>query len=219
MTIKKYSYQDRPSEKLLSKGAESLSDSEILAIILNTGTKEKSALDISKEIVSKDEENIGFSFLSQYSVEELMKIEGIGQKKATLIKAVCEFAKRFKLDVPNPKERITTPEKLSKVFMLDLYDETQEIVKTAIFDTKNRVIKVVTNSKGAVNSNTIAIKDILSVPIKAMAPKIAICHNHPSGDVTPSQEDIIFTKKLLEACNLFNITLLDHIIIRQKFFL
>ena len=214
MTLKDYPFQDLPSEKVLAKGAESLSDSEILAIIINKGTKKKNALELSRELLSKDKDNIGLSFLTQYSVEELMKIDGIGSKKAVLIKAVCEFAKRFKFDVPNPKERITTPEKLSKIFMLELYDETQEVVKTAIFDTKNRVIKVVTNSKGSVNSNTVAIKDILSEPVKLQAPSIAICHNHPSGDVTPSEEDIKFTQNLKDACKILNISLIDHIIIR-----
>ena len=214
MTIKELSFQDRPCEKLLQKGSESLSDSEVLAIILNTGTKNKTALEISRELISKDKDNIGFSFLTQYSVEELMKIKGIGTQKAILIKAICEFAKRYKIGVHNPSEKITTPEKLSKVFMLDLYDETQEVVQTAILDSKNRVIKVVTNSKGKVNSNSVAIKDILSEPIKLKSNSIAICHNHPSGDVTPSKEDIDFTGRLYEACNLLNITLLDHIIIR-----
>ncbi len=214
MILKDYPVQDMPYEKLLSKGAEALSDSEILAIILNKGTKNKNVLELSRELLSKDKENIGLSFLTQYSIDELMKINGIGVKKAILLKAVCEFSKRFKIDAPNLKERITTPEKLSKIFMLELYDETQEIVKTAILDSKNRVIKVVTNSKGTVNSNAVAIKDILSEPVKLGAPSIAICHNHPSGDITPSKEDLDFTQKLVEACNLFNISLIDHIIIR-----
>ncbi len=219
MNVKSLSINDRPYEKLLARGAEALSDSELLAIILNSGTKKKSVIDISMELMANDEKNIGLTFLTQYSIEELMKIDGIGEKKAVLIKAVCEAAKRFKFCTPSPNERINTPQKLSKVFMLDLYDEAQEIVKTAILDSKNRVIKVVTNSIGTVNSNIVAIKDILSEPVKMKAPNIAICHNHPSGDISPSKEDIEFTRHLTDACKLFGINLLDHIIIRSWFFL
>jgi len=219
MTIKDLAYFDRPYEKLFINGEESLSDSEVLAIIINTGTKNKTALDISKEMMTNDKENIGLKFLTQYSIEELMKMKGIGKKKAILIKAVCEFARRFNYDKPNPEERINTPEQLSRVFKLDLQDKKQEIIKTAILDSKNRVLKIITNSIGKDNCCMANLKDILSEPIKSCAPKIAIAHNHPSGDVTPSDSDIDFTLKLKDACNLLGIEFLDHIIIRKKFFL
>ncbi len=214
MTVKDLSINDRPYEKFLTRGPEFLSDSELLALILNSGTKGKSVLEICKEIMTKDKENIGLTFLAQYSANELMKINGIGQKRAVLIKALCEFAKRYKLAAPRTGERINTPQKLSRIFMIDLMDETQEVVKTAILDTKNRVIKVVTNSIGNINSNTITMKDILSEPIKLKAPNIAICHNHPSGDINPSKADISFTNQLNDACKIFGINLIDHIIIR-----
>lgn len=180
MTIKELPLQDRPYEKLFKNGAEALSDTELLAIILNSGTKNKTVLEISQEIMSKDEENIGLTFLTQYSIEELMKIEGIGKVKAVLIQAVCEFSRRCMLSKPSPKERINDPIKLSRVFMLDLSNQSQEVIKTAILDSKNRVIKVVTNSIGTVNSNSIGIKELLIAPIRIGAPKIAIAHNHPS---------------------------------------
>jgi DNA repair protein RadC len=214
MKVKDLNIENRPYEKLFSKGAETLTNEELLAIILNNGTKQKSVLDISNEIMTKDKQNIGFSFLTQYSIEELMTIDGIGKVKAIKIKAMCEFAKRFNIGKINPNERISTPEQLSKVFMNDLIDKPQEIVETAVLDSKNRVVKVITNSIGSYNSNQVLIKDILGEPLKMALPKIAISHNHPSGDVSPSNEDILFTQKLNEACNLFGIQLLDHIIIR-----
>ncbi len=171
-------------------------------------------LEISNNILTKDESNIGFTFLTQYSIEELMKFEGIGKVKAITIKAICEFARRYNICKPHPNERITTPEQMSKVFMLELQGKTQEMVKTAILDSKNRVIKVVTNSIGTANSSMVHIKDILSEPIKMSAPKIAIAHNHPSGDAMPSFEDESFTLKLKDACNIMGIEFLDHIIIR-----
>ena len=175
-------------------------------------------LEISNNVLTKDESNIGFTFLTQYSIEELMKFEGIGKVKAITIKALCEFARRYNMCKPHPNERITTPEQMSKVFMLELQGKTQEMVKTAILDSKNRVIKVITNSIGSVNSNYVDLKDILSYPIKMGAPKIAIAHNHPSGDVTPSQNDICFTQKIKEACDLLGIQFLDHIIIGNNSF-
>ena len=186
-----------------------------MAIILKTGTKHKSVLEIANDILTKDESNIGFSFLTQYSIEELMKFEGIGKVRAVEIKAVCEFAKRLKFGNLHSDERITTPEQMSKVFMLELQGKKQEIIKTAIIDSKNRVIRVITNSIGKGNSSFVDIKDLLSAPIKMGAPKIAVAHNHPSGDITPSQEDIDFTHKLNDACKLLGIVLLDHIIIRK----
>jgi DNA repair protein RadC len=215
MKVKDLNIENRPYEKLFSKGAETLTNEELLAIILNNGTKQKSVLDISNEIMTKDKQNIGFSFLTQYSIEELMTINGIGKVKAIKIKAMCEFAKRFNIGKVNQNERISTPEQLSKVFMNDLIDKPQEIVETAVLDSKNRVVKVITNSIGSYNSNQVLIKDILGEPLKMALPKIAISHNHPSGDVSPSNEDILFTQKLNEACNLFGIQLLDHIIIRK----
>ena len=196
-----------------------LSDSEILAIIIGSGTKRKNALEIANEIITKDESNIGFSFLTQYSIEELMKFEGIGKVKAVYIKAICEFARRLKIGNLQSNERITTPEQMSKVFMLELQDKKQEMIKTAIIDSKNRVIKVITNSIGRGNTSFVDIKDLLSAPIKMGAPKIAVAHNHPSGDITPSREDIDFTHKLNDACKLLGINLLDHLIIRKQFFL
>lgn len=214
MKIKEYAYFDRPYEKLLYYGAEALTDTELLSIIIRSGTKNKSALDIARELLTK-EKDIGLSFLKQYSIEELMKVEGIGKVKAIELKAVLELSKRINFKTPTPTEKIYTPEQLANIFRREIQDLNQEVVETAILDTKNRVIKVTNNSKGTVNSNYIDIKDILMTPIKMGAPKIAIAHNHPSGDTTPSKEDIEFTKKLNDACKLFGIQLLDHIIVRK----
>ena len=214
MKIKEFAYYDRPYEKLERYGAEALSDTELLAIFIKTGTKNKTALDISRELLTKDN-NIGLSYLTQYSIEELMKIEGIGRVKAIQVKALCELTKRIHFKLPAPDERICTPEQLSRVFMRNLQGQTQEVVETAIFDSKNRVIKVMINTIGTVNSNHVQIKDILKEPVKIGSQKIAIAHNHPSGDVTPSVEDIEFTKQLQSACKLLDIQFLDHIIIRK----
>ena len=211
--MKELAYLDRPYEKLESYGARILSDSELLAIILKSGTKDKPILEITKELMSKDVENEGITFLSQYSLEELKKINGIGRVKAIQLKAICELAIRVASKKPMLKEKIKTPEQLSLVFMGELRYQKQEIVKTAILDTQNRIIKTVTNSIGGLNSNSIEIREILKEPIKCSAAKIALVHNHASGDTTPSKSDINFTIRVNEACKIFGIELIDHIII------
>ncbi len=213
MKIKELSYLDRPYEKLENFGAQFLSDSELLAIILKTGTKEKTVLEIAQELMSKDNNNNGVSFLSDFSIEELMKFEGIGRVKALQLKAICELITRASYKKPLLKEKIKTPEQLSLLFMSELKFKKQEVLKTAIFDSQNRIIKSITNSIGGLNTNSIEIRDLLSEPIKCSAAKIALVHNHPSGDSSPSKNDIIFTNKVNEACKIFGIELIDHIII------
>ncbi len=213
MKMKELSYQDRPYEKLETYGASVLSNSELLAILLKSGTKKKAALEIAKEILTKDEKNEGILFLSRYSLEELKRIEGIGRVKAIELKAVAEIVSRACYQKPLVKEKIVTPEQLSLLVMGELRFQKQEIVKTILLDTQNRVIKIVTNSMGSINSNSIELREILSEPVRCLAAKIALVHNHPSGDVTPSQSDIQFTLKVREACQLFGIELIDHLII------
>jgi len=213
MKMKELSSMDRPYEKLEAYGANVLSDSELLAILLKTGTKNKTVLEIARELMKKDVEKEGILFLSHFSMEELMKIEGIGRIKAIQLKAIAELVSRSCFKKPMLGEKIKTPEQLSLVFMSELRDKKQEFVKTVILDTQNRIIKTVTNSVGTLNSNIIEIREILNEPIRASAAKIALVHNHPSGDVTPSQSDIHFTRKVNEACGLFGIELLDHVII------
>ena len=194
-------------------GANVLSDSELLAILLKTGTKNKTVLEIAREIMLKDTEKEGIIFLSHYSIEDLVKIEGIGRIKAIQLKAIAELISRSCFKKPLLGEKIKTPDQLSLVFMNELRDKKQEFVKTVILDTQNRIIKTVTNSVGTLNANIVEVREILNEPIRASAAKIALVHNHPSGDVTPSKSDIYFTQKVNEACKLFGIELIDHIII------
>ena len=211
--IKDMLESERPRERLKEVGVENLSDKELISIILKTGTKDKTVLEIAQELMTKDIENEGIIFLSQFSIEELTKINGIGRIKAIQLKALCELAIRTSSKKPMLKEKIKTPEQLSLVFMSELRYKKQEVVKTALFDTQNRIIKTVTNSIGGLNSNSIEIREILVEPLKSSAAKIALIHNHPSGDVTPSKSDIDFTIRVREACRTFGIDLIDHIII------
>ena len=194
-------------------GASVLSDSELLAILLKTGTKNKTVLEIARELMQKDTEKEGVLFFSRCSIEELVEIEGIGRIKAIQLKALAELVNRSCFKKPMLGEKIKTPEQLSLVFMSELRNKKQEVVKTVILDNQNRIIKTVTNSVGTLNSNMIEVREILNEPIRATAAKIELVHNHPSGDITPSKSDIYFTKRVNEACKLFGIELMDHIII------
>lgn len=219
MKMKELSYEDRPYEKLEAYGANALSESELLAIILRAGTKNKPVLEIAQELLLKDAKKEGIVFLLHFPLEELKKIQGIGRIKAIQLKALAELVNRHEFKKPLLGEKIKTPEQLSRLVMAELRNQKQEFVKTIILDTQNRVIKIITNSVGTLNSNAIEIREILNEPIKVSAAKIALIHNHPSGDVTPSQSDIHFTIRVNEACKLFGIDLIDHIIIRKwRFF-
>lgn len=213
MKMKELSYDDRPYEKLEMYGANILSDSELLAILLKTGTKNKTVLELTQELMRKDVKKEGFIFLSYITLEELQKINGIGRVKAIQLKAIGELINRACFKKPELGEKIKTPEQLSLIFMGELINKKQEIVKTVILDTQNRIIKIVTNSIGNLNSNAIEIREILNEPVRISAAKIALVHNHPSGDITPSKSDIHFTLRVNEACKLFGIELIDHIII------
>ena len=152
-------------------------------------------------------------FLQDVSIEEFMKIKGIGKVKAIQLKAVCELTKRMSKPIENIKIQINNPQTAADLLIEELRFEKREKIKELILNTKNVLIKVLDISYGGTNSALIDTKDILVEPIKMGAPKIILAHNHPSGDTTPSKEDIEITKKIKQASDLFGIELLDHIII------
>lgn len=216
MQIKNLPISERPYEKMEMYGAQSLSNSELLAIIIKTGTKEKTSIQLAQQILGikcKDMENNNMRFLQDVSIEEFMKIKGIGKVKAIQLKAVCELTKRMSKPIENIKIQINNPQTAADLLIEELRFEKREKIKELILNTKNVLIKVLDISYGGTNSALIDTKDILVEPIKMGAPKIILAHNHPSGDTTPSKEDIEITKKIKQASDLFGIELLDHIII------
>ena len=219
MTIKKLPKLERPYEKAQMYGIENLSNSELLAIIIKTGTKEKTSVELAQEILSIEstyKENI--QFLQNVSIKELTKIKGIGKVKAIQIQAVCELNKRMARPIDGEQIKIRTAENVANLLMNEMKYEKREIVKTLVLNTKNVLLKISNVSYGGTNSAVIEPKDILAEPIKMGAPKIILVHNHPSGDPTPSKEDIEFTKRIYKASALLGIELLDHIVIgNQKY--
>ena len=219
MTIKKLPELERPYEKAMLYGIQSLSNSELLAIIIKTGTKEKTSVELAQEILSiekRGKENM--QFLQEVSIEELTKIKGIGKIKAIQIKALCEFNKRMARPIQKAEIKIRTAENVSRLLMNEMQYEKREKVKVLVLNTKNILLRILDVSYGGTNSAVIEPKDILTEPTKMGAPKIILVHNHPSGDPTPSKEDIELTKRIYKASALLGIELLDHIVIgKQKY--
>lgn len=220
--VKNLSYlpaNDRPYEKLELLGEENLTNSELLAIIIKTGTKDKNCLDISRDILNsnKNSEHISdLEYLSNMSLNNLRNFKGVGRVKAIQIKAVLEFSKRVSKTNVNNKYKITCPKDVFNLLNESYIMKKQEIVKTILLDNSNKVLCTITNAVGRVSSVQIGIKEIFSEPIKQMASGIIIVHNHPSGNMTPSESDIRFTKTINEYGATFEIKLLDHIIIGKN---
>ncbi len=218
LTIKQIPIEDRPYEKFERLGESHLTDAELLAIIVKDGSKQLNSIDISRLILSCHENGLaGFEYLRQASKEELMKIPGIGRVKAIQLKAIMELAKRINNELDNaPKIKITCPSDVYKLLKCDMADKQTEEVKVVILDNKNYVKSVVTVSKGATNKSAVSPKEVLCEPIKQLATNIVLVHNHPSGDTTPSRQDIILTRKINDYANMFDITLCDHVIIGKN---
>lgn len=215
MKIKELPLTERPYEKLEIYGAESLSNAELLAIIIKTGTKEQSAVSIAQNILKLNEqaEQENLRFLQEIALEEFMKIKGIGKVKAIQLKAICELTKRIARPINQKKPIIKTPKDVADMLIPELRYEKQEKVKVLILNSKNTVLKTYDVSLGGSNFAYIEPKDVLAEAIKMQAPKIILVHNHPSGDAKPSKGDYKVTDRIYEAAQLMGIQLLDHIII------
>lgn len=215
MKIKDLPLSERPYEKLEIYGAENLSNAELLAIIIKSGTKEQSSVSIAQEILKLNEntKQDNLRFLQEISLEEFMQIKGIGKVKAIQLKAICEITKRIARPINNQKKIIKTPKDVADLLIPELKYEKREIAKVLILNSKNVVLKSINISLGGANFSCIEPKDVLTEAIKMQAPKIILVHNHPSGDCTPSKSDYKVTDRLYEAADIMGIQLLDHIII------
>lgn len=218
--IDKLPLNDRPYEKLELVGPSNLTNSELLAIIIKTGTKKYSCLEIARSILKESTriEMNDIEYLSRLSLQELKQYEGIGRVKAIQIKAVVELAKRISktsnFDIT--KNKVTSPTDIFNLVCSSYCFEKQECLKTIILNKRNIILSIVTNAIGSNDSINISLKEIFSEPIKQMAHSIILVHNHPSGTLTPSKQDIFFTNKVNETSKIFNINLLDHIIIANN---
>ena len=210
---------ERPYEKLEWFGEERLSDAELLAIIIKTGTKNENSVQVAQKILNLNDTEIeGINFLRNITIEELKKVNGIGKVKAIQLKAVGELASRMTKPTNTKKIIIREPLDLAKIMIEELRFQTKEIAKIVILNNKNEIIKINDIAIGGVNFTSIEAKDILELPVKMAAPKMILVHNHPTGDASPSEQDIIFTNRLYDAADLMGIQLMDHLVIGNKAF-
>lgn len=201
---------ERPQERLLRYGADSLSNSELLAVILRTGTRDENILNLAQRTLTLFN---GINGLLEASQDDLMKIEGIKEAKASQILSVAELAKRYKSYRSGDTYKIGSPGDAADLVMVELREFKQEVLKVLLLNTKNVVIGVHNASMGSLNSSIVHPREIFKEAIRKSAASIIMVHNHPSGDPTPSSEDIAATGRIREAGKLIGIDLLDHVIV------
>ncbi|HLS53282.1 MAG TPA: DNA repair protein RadC [Tissierellaceae bacterium] len=210
-TIKDLPVSERPREKLYSYGPESLSNAELLAIIIRTGHRQDTALDVAQRILSMD--NRGLTYLSEVSIEQLMEVKGIGKCKAAQILAAIEIGKRLSRWGAHEKTRVNSPVVLANLVMDEMRYLNKEHFRIAILDTKNQILSIENISIGTLNASIVHPRDVFYAAIRRNANSIILIHNHPSGDPEPSKEDISITNRLIQVGDLLGIKVLDHIII------
>ena len=213
MKIKDVPVLERPYEKLELYGAEKLSNSELLAIIIKTGSKDESAISLAQKVLALIESQRNLRFLQEISIEEFMSIKGIGKVKAIQLRAVCELAKRMGQPLNYNKIVIRSPQDVANLLMEELRYEKKEEARVILLNVKNVVQKIIKVAQGGTNFAVIEPKEVLADAIKIGAPKMILLHNHPSGDSTPSKADYVVTDRIYECAEMMGIKLLDHIII------
>ena len=215
LKIKELPEAERPYEKLELYGEKALSNAELLAIIIKTGTKEETSVQIAQRILNLnyDPQMGELNFLKSITMEELMQIKGIGRVKAIQIKAICELAIRMSKPSNFKKIQIKCTEQLANLVMEELRFEKREYVKLFLLNNKNEILKNIDTAIGGTNFANVNMKEIIGEALKIKAPKMILVHNHPTGDPTPSKADITFTDRLYNAAKMFDIELIDHIVI------
>lgn len=203
---------ERPYEKCLKYGAEILTDTELLAIILRSGTKGENALELAKRIIYETSEG-GLIGIHEYTLDELKKIKGIGNVKAVQLLCILELSKRFGKAKHRDKLMFASPDSIANYYMDDLRFEPQENIILVLFNSKGGLIADKVISKGTVSSSVITPRELLVEALKRQAVTFVILHNHPSGDPSPSKEDLLITQRIKDAGRIVGIELLDHIII------
>jgi DNA repair protein RadC len=215
-TVKELPESERPYEKALTKGIESLSDAELLSVILRTGSRNVRSIDLAYEILRHKPEYPGLLSLCYTTKEELMKITGIGKVKAIELLAIAELVKRLVRAKKPDRNIFRSPKEIALYYMEELRHEKREKTILLLLDGKNRMIRDIIISEGTVNMSMASPREIFIEAIKYEAVFIILLHNHPSGDPTPSREDLQTTKKIQQTGMLVGIPLIDHIIIGDQ---
>lgn len=207
--------EERPRERLLKVGAQAVSTAELLAIIMRTGTGGENVLRLAERLLARFTDLAG---LSQATVAELQSVKGIGPAKAIEIKAALEVGRRLLAASPQERPKVTSPADAANLLMSEMMFLEQEHLRLILLDTRNRVLKTPTIYKGSLNTSVIRLGELFRAAIKENAAAFIVVHNHPSGDPSPSPEDVNVTRQLVQAGKLLDIEVLDHVVIgRQRY--
>jgi DNA repair protein RadC len=209
--VKDLPIDDRPREKLLLRGVQSLTDAELLAILLRTGTKGKSVIAMAQEIITRE---INLAQLANKTCADLIKTSGIGKDKAATLLAAFEISRRILSQTKwFSQKKITTPAEVAEIFIPLLRDEVKEQFLVVCLSSANKIIKYEKISLGNLNSSVVHAREIFKAAIENNSASIILIHNHPSENPEPSNEDISITRKIVEAGKVMDIPVFDHIII------
>lgn len=211
LTIAHWSEGDQPREKLRDNGAQALSDAELLAILVGSGSSQEDAVSLMKRILSDCNNNL--NALGKMSIQQLCEYKGIGEAKAITILAACELGKRRQMEKPEERPDLGTATKIYNHMHPLLQDSDVEEFWLLLMNQNFRLIKQVRISHGGITETAVDIRIIMREAVLANATIIAVCHNHPSGNLRPSQHDNDLTAQLQQACKLMRIHFMDHVIL------
>ncbi len=214
LKITDWAVEDRPREKLIRKGISSLSDAELLAILISSGTRNKSAVDLGRELLGLVNNNL--NSLGKLSVSDLRKLHGIGPARAVTIAAALELGRRRKMAEMPDNCQIKSSHDVAGIFQPLLSDLSHEEFWVLFLNRSNKVIDRMKISQGGISGTVTDIRIIMKKAVENLASGIIVCHNHPSGNLTPSDSDTNITRKIKDAGNLMDIQLLDHLIISDR---
>jgi DNA repair protein RadC len=212
--ISEWAVEDRPREKLIQKGTSSLSDAELLAILISSGTKDKSAVDLGRELLGIVNNNL--NSLGRLTIADLKKLHGIGPARAVTIAAALELGRRRKLTEVPEVSQIKCSKDVADIFQPILSDLVHEEFWILFLNRSNKVINRMKLSQGGISGTVTDVRIVMKKAIEFLASGIIVCHNHPSGNLNPSESDTKITQKIKEAGILMDIQLLDHLIISDK---
>lgn len=212
--IREWAEDDRPREKLLLKGKQSLSDAELIAILMGSGSRNESAVDLAKRILKESSDNL--MELSKLSVQDLMKFKGVGEAKAISIIAALELGKRRRGAEALERKKITSSKDVFEYFSSIMGDLNYEAFYILLLNRANKIIREIQISEGGISGTVADPKKIFKLALDHNATSIILCHNHPSGNVKPSGDDIALTKKIKNAGEMIDISVLDHLILGDE---
>jgi DNA repair protein RadC len=214
LTIKHLSEEDRPREKLLTKGRRTLTDAELLAILIGSGSRTESAVQLCQRILQGIDNNL--HHLARLEVKQLMQYKGIGEAKAISIVAALEIGRRRKDEVSKTQEPINSSKRAYSCFLSQMQDLPHEEFWVLLLNRANIPLALKMVGSGGVSSTLVDVKIVLKLAIEHLASAVIIAHNHPSGNLTPSEADLKLTKKIKAGCDAVDIPLIDHLIVTDK---